>query len=199
MCPFQIVYGFVPRAPIDLLPLPSSVQNNLDDTQRAELILKLHATTKDNIERMNVKYKVVGDRGKKHVVLEVGDLVWLHLHKDCFPDLRKSKLIPHADGPFRVLEKINDNAYKLELPADFGSISPTFNIEDLKPYFGEEDEIALRTTSIQEGEHDEDIPSIDTPAAPTAEHLQGSITRARAKHLTIIYFRFLELSLYMRI
>jgi transposase InsO family protein len=54
--PFQIVYGFVPRAPIDLLPLPSSMQNNFDATQRAELILKLHATTKDNMERINVKY-----------------------------------------------------------------------------------------------------------------------------------------------
>jgi hypothetical protein len=39
MCTFQIVYGFVPHAPIDLLPLPSSVQNNLD-AQHAELILK---------------------------------------------------------------------------------------------------------------------------------------------------------------
>jgi hypothetical protein len=32
-------------------------------------------------------------------------------------------------------------------------------------------------------ECDEDIPSIDTPAAPTAEHIQGPITRARAKQL----------------
>jgi hypothetical protein len=84
--------------------------------------------------------------------------------------------MPRTDGRFRVLEKINDNAYKLELPADFGTVSPTFNIADLKPYFGEEDEIASRTTSIQEGEHDEDIPSIDTPAAPTAEQIQGPIT-----------------------
>ena len=29
MCPFEIVYGFVPRAPIDLLPLPSSEKVNL--------------------------------------------------------------------------------------------------------------------------------------------------------------------------
>jgi hypothetical protein len=139
------------------------VQNNLDATQHAELILKLYATTKDNIEPMDVKYKVAGDRGRKHVVFEVGDLLWLHLRKDYFPDLHKSKLMPRADGPFRVLEKINDNAYKFQLPADFGSVSPTFNIADLKPYFGEEDEIASRTTSIQEGEHDKDIRSIDTP------------------------------------
>jgi hypothetical protein len=119
MSPFQIVYGFVPRAPIDLLPLPSSVKNNFDATQHAKLILKLHATTKDFIERMNVKYKVAGDRGRKHVVFQVGDLVWLHLRKDHFPDLCKSKLMPCVDGPFKVIEKINDNAYKLELPADF--------------------------------------------------------------------------------
>jgi hypothetical protein len=71
MCPFQIVYGFVARAPTDLLPLPSSVQNNLDATQHAKLILKLHTITKENIERMNVKYKVDGDIGRKHVVFEV--------------------------------------------------------------------------------------------------------------------------------
>ncbi|KAK1695348.1 hypothetical protein QYE76_012045 [Lolium multiflorum] len=100
-----------------------------------------------------------------------------------FPALRKSKLMPRAAGPFKVLEKINDNAYKLELPAELGPVSPTFNIADLKPYFGEEDEIASRTTSIQEGEHDEDIPSIDTTAVPTATQIQGPITRARAKQL----------------
>ena len=67
-----------------------------------------------------------------------GDLVWLHLPKDRFPNLRKSKLMPRADGPFKVLEKINDNAYKLELPADFG-VSLTFNTKDLKPCLGEEE------------------------------------------------------------
>ena len=55
LCPFEIVYGFIPRAPIDLLHLPSSLRNNLDATQRAELILKLHETTKENIERINAK------------------------------------------------------------------------------------------------------------------------------------------------
>jgi hypothetical protein len=73
----------------------------------------------------------------------------------------------------------------------FGTVSPIFNIADLKPYFGEEDEIASRMTSIQEGEHDEDIPSIDTPVASTAEHIQGPITRARAKQLNYQVLLFL--------
>jgi hypothetical protein len=86
---------------------------------------------------------------------------------DRFPDLRKSKLMPCAAGPYKVLAKINDNAYTLELPLHFG-VSPTFNILDLKPYMGEKDEIESRMTPIQEGEDDEDITSIHT--------MHGSIT-----------------------
>ena len=145
MCPFEIVYGFLPRAPIDLLPLPSSEKVNFDAKQHAELILKMHELTKENIEHMNAKYKLAGDKGRKHLVFAPGDLVWLHLRTDRFPDLRKSKLMPRADGPFKVLEKINDDAYKLELPVDFG-VSPTFHIANLKPYLGEEDELPSRTT-----------------------------------------------------
>jgi hypothetical protein len=80
---------------------------------------------------MNAKYKISGDKGRKQLDFEPGDLVWLHLRKERFPDLRKSKLMPRADGPFKVLEKINENAYKLDLPVDFG-VSPTFNFADLK-------------------------------------------------------------------
>jgi hypothetical protein len=108
--------------------------------------------------------------------LEPGDLVWVHLRKDRFPDLRKSKLMPRAAGPYKVLAQINDNAYTLELPPDFG-VSHTFNISDLKPYMGDEDKIESRTTPIQEEEDDEDITSIHT--------MNGPITRSRARQLNL--------------
>jgi hypothetical protein len=132
MCPFEIVYGFLPCAPIDLMSLPSSEKLNFDVTQRVELMLKLHKTIKENIERMNAKYKISGDKVIKQLDFEHGDLVWLHLSKERFLYLRKSKLMPRADGLFKVLEKINENAYKLDLPIYFG-VSLTFNIVDLKP------------------------------------------------------------------
>jgi hypothetical protein len=62
--------------------------------------------------------------------------------------LRKSKLMSRVAGPFKILAKINDNAYKLELPPEFG-VSPTFNISDLRPYMVEEDEPESRTAPIQ--------------------------------------------------
>jgi hypothetical protein len=64
-------------------------------------------------------------------------------------------------GPFKILAKFNDNAYKLELPPEFG-VSPSFNISDLRPYLTEEDEMPSRTTSMQEGEDDEDINTLAT-------------------------------------
>jgi translation initiation factor IF-1 len=176
LSPFMVVHGFNPRAPIGLLPLPPSEIVNLDATQRSEHILKLHETTKLQFEKMNEKYRIAASKGRKEVKLEPGDLVWVHLRKDRFPDLRKFKLMPRAAGPFQVLEKINDNVYKLELPPEFG-VSPTFNISDLKPYLDEEDELQSRTTPIQEEEDDEDISPLHT--------VQGPITRARARQLDL--------------
>jgi translation initiation factor IF-1 len=128
--PFQVVYGLNPRAPIDLLPLPSSETTCFDASQRSEFILKMHETTKLNIEKMNEKYRIAASKGRKEVKLKPGDLVWLHLRKERFPELRKSKLISRVADPFKILAKIKDNAYKLELPHKFG-VSPSFNISNL--------------------------------------------------------------------
>jgi hypothetical protein len=83
-----------------------------------------------------------------------------------------------AAGPFKILAKINDIAYKLELPPEFG-VSHSFNISDLRPYLGEEDEMPLRTMSMQEGEDDEDINTSAT-IIPSIE-IFGPIIRSRAQ------------------
>ena len=62
------------------------------------------------------------------MIFNVGDLVWLHLRKDRFPNERKSKLLPRADGPFKVLARYNNNAYKIDLPREKYSVSDIFNI-----------------------------------------------------------------------
>jgi hypothetical protein len=90
----------------------------------------MHEKTKLNIEKMNKKYRIAASKGCKEVKLEPGDLVWLHLRKERFLELRKTKLMSRAAGPFKILAKINDNAYKLELPPE-SRVSPSFNISDL--------------------------------------------------------------------
>ena len=62
--------------------------------------------------------------------------------------------MPRADGPFRVLQRIGENAYKIELPSDFG-VSATFNVSDLSPYYeDQEDQVDLGTSLHQLGEID---------------------------------------------
>jgi hypothetical protein len=95
--PFQVVYGFNPRSPIDLLPLPTTERTHNDTSERADFVRKLHETTKANIEKMNEKYRIDGSEGRKEIKLEPGDLIWLHLRKDRFLELHKSKLMPRAD------------------------------------------------------------------------------------------------------
>jgi len=61
--------------------------------------------------------------------------------------------MPQADRPFEVLETINDNAYKVDLPGEYG-VSCTFNVADLKPYFDDDNLENLRANSLQQGEDD---------------------------------------------
>jgi len=55
-----------------------------------------------------------------------------------------------GEGPFKVYERIRDNAYKLELPGDM-KVSATFNMHDLAPYM-EDDFQNLRVNPSEEGE-----------------------------------------------
>ena len=51
-----------------------------------------------------------------------------------FPSKRSSKLKPRVDGPFKVQQRIGENAYKNELLGDYG-VSTTFKVSDLSPYY----------------------------------------------------------------
>jgi len=133
--PFEVVYGFNPLTPLDLLPIPI-----LDDVlckdgdEKASFKKNLHKDIKLRIEKKVCKYAELANKRRKALLFDVGDWVWLHLRKDRFPTQRKSKLMPRGDGPFQVLKRINDNAYELDMPNTFLG-SHTFNISDLTPFF----------------------------------------------------------------
>lgn len=83
-CPFEVVYGFKPAASIDLLPLPLQERTNLDASKRAEFVKKIHEKTKENIEKMTEQYAKRANKGRKKMLFEEGDLVWIQLRKDRF-------------------------------------------------------------------------------------------------------------------
>ncbi|GJV06320.1 RNA-directed DNA polymerase [Tanacetum coccineum] len=154
--PFEVVYGRNLITPLDLVPVPEVGQFSEEGADQSEQIKELHRSVQEQIIRHNKQYKEHADKRRKQVLYREGDLVWIHLRKERFPAGRFGKLKPRGDGPFRVLKKINDNAYKIELPGHY-NVSATFNVADLSPYKGDSDDEPDSGSSLfQEGEDDAD-------------------------------------------
>lgn len=76
------------------------------------------------------KYKRDADRRRREVHFQVGDLVWAVLIKERFPSGQYNKLQPRKIGPVEIIEKINENAYKLRLPPHVHTAN-VFNVKHL--------------------------------------------------------------------
>ncbi|GJZ48845.1 RNA-directed DNA polymerase [Tanacetum coccineum] len=161
--PFLVVYGRNPFTPLDLAPLPAVDSYSVEGEAQATQIKALHEQVRDQITKHNLQYQARANKHRKHVVFNEGDLVWIYLRKDRFPPGRYGKLQDRADGPFRVLKRINDNAYKIDLPGSYG-VSATFNVADLTPYVEADDFHGDSGTSrFLEGEDDTDGPDGSSP------------------------------------
>jgi hypothetical protein len=116
-------------------------------------------------------------KGRRRVIFEPGDWVWVHMRKERFPAHRKTKLHPRGDGPFQILEKIKDNAHKMDLPGEY-KVSATFTISDLSPFDVGEDS---RSNPFEERGND------GNQSGPSLKDLlqvpDGPITRSRAKKI----------------
>ena len=157
---------------MDLIQLPIDKQVSLDGKKKAEFVRDLHSKVRAHIEKKTKLYAENANKGHKRVVFEPGDWVWVHMRKERFPDKRKSKLHPRGDGPFQVLERINDNAYKIDLPGEY-NVSATFNVSDLSLFDVGSDS---RSNLFEERGNDTAAQLTDPLELP-----RGPITRARAK------------------
>jgi hypothetical protein len=81
-----------------------------------------------------------------------------------------------GDGPFQVLQKINDNAYKLDLPVEY-NVHDVFNVSDLSPFNAGDD---LRTNHFEERGNDKS-PSNDHNDEDPLRWNIGPITRSKSK------------------
>ncbi|RDY09842.1 hypothetical protein CR513_05731, partial [Mucuna pruriens] len=127
---FELVYDFNPITLLDLLSFPNI---NCDGVSKVKFVKDFHATIKSHIEKRVEQFAKKDNKRKIQKIFNEGDLVWVHLRKENFPNLRKSKLFPLGIAPFKIIKKINDNAYILEMPQTFEG-SHTFNVLDLPSF-----------------------------------------------------------------
>ena len=102
----------------------------------------------DRLKVAQSRQKSYVDSKCKETVYEVGDRVYLRVSP-----LRgikrfgvKGKLAPQFVGPYRVLERMGEVAYKLELPEGLSGVHDVFHVSQLKKCHAEMTDIPLRDT-----------------------------------------------------
>ncbi|WMV30237.1 hypothetical protein MTR67_023622 [Solanum verrucosum] len=86
----------------------------------------LHEKVRLHLVKKNQDVAKRANKGRKRIVFEPDDWVWVLFRNEQIPTHRKTKLMPRNDGPFPVIERLNDNAYKVALPPKY-QVHNTFN------------------------------------------------------------------------
>lgn len=108
-CPFKVVYGLVPRGPLDLTTLPDKTRFHGGALDFVSEIQQVHQLAHDNLVSSTDKYKSAADRKRRELLFSPGDLVWVVLTKDRLPAGEYNKLKSRKIGPVEILERINPN------------------------------------------------------------------------------------------
>ncbi|GKD09481.1 hypothetical protein Tco_1189166, partial [Tanacetum coccineum] len=86
------------------------------------------------------RQKSYADLKREPMEFQVGDKVMLKVSpwKGVVRFGKQGKLNPRYVGPFKVLEKVGEVAYKLELPKELSKVHNTFHVSNLKKCYADE-------------------------------------------------------------
>lgn len=135
MTPFEVVYGRPPPT-ISRFVIDGTTTQAITESfrQRDETLGILKA----NLLQAQTRMKALADKGRREISFEVGDWVYVRLRPYRQLSLRLqryNKLSRRFFGPFQVILKIGQVAYKLDLPLS-SKIHPVFHVSVLRKCIG---------------------------------------------------------------
>lgn len=80
---------------------------------------KLHKKVCLHLEKKNQEVANKVNKGRKGIIFEPSDWVWVYFHKDRFSTHRKTKLMPKGHGLFQVLEGSMIVHNKIYIPSKY--------------------------------------------------------------------------------
>ena len=131
--PFELLYGTVPRLPLDVALEQREQSRNPAALDRATRMNHAVKFAREHLEAAQARQKRNADRHRRDLQLQVDDQVMLSTEGI---ELRghNNKLCSPYVGPFRVVAIVNANAVQLALPPQLQALHSTFNISKLKRY-----------------------------------------------------------------
>lgn len=136
LTPYQVLYGQPPPSPIHYIPGSSNIATVDQWGLDRESTLKL---LKEHLSQAQNRMKQLADKHQTERVFQVGDWVYLRLqpYKQATVQIRANqKLAPRFYGPYQIIQKVGQVAYKLALPSS--SRHPVFHVSLLKRKLGQQ-------------------------------------------------------------
>ena len=131
MTPFWALYGYDASTFADRIFGDTRAPKAKEWIQEGQDILKI---LKENIQAAQNQQKIYADRHRVERSFEVGDFVYLRFQPYRQSSLKKKgakKLKPRFYGPYKIIRKVGEVAYELELPAE-SKIHNVFHVSNLK-------------------------------------------------------------------
>ncbi|GJU29974.1 putative reverse transcriptase domain-containing protein [Tanacetum coccineum] len=135
--PFEALYGRKCRSPVCWTEVgeaqilgPELIQ------ETTEKIIQI----KQRMQAARDRQKSYADLKRKPMEFQVGDKVMLKVSpwKGVVRFGKRGKLNPRYVGPFKVIERVGEVAYKLELPEELSRVHNTFHVSNMKKCHADE-------------------------------------------------------------
>jgi hypothetical protein len=131
MAPFEALYGRQCRTPLNWIEPREKTIFGLDIIDEAEAMVHC---IQDNLKAAKSRQESYANKRHQPLQFEAGDHVYLKISpmKGVKRFGLKRKLSPRYIGPFLILEKCENVAYKLELPPSLAGVHDIFHVSQLK-------------------------------------------------------------------
>ena len=145
--PFQVLYGYSPRQLGISNPNLSTIPDLEQWMRDRDLLTKI---IQQQLQRAQQRMKALADKHRIERSFEVGDLVYMKLQpyvQSSVAARSNKKLSFRYYGPYRVLQRIGEVAYKLDLP-EGSKIHPVVHVSQLKKHVPKELQLSDDLSSV---------------------------------------------------
>ena len=136
MAPYEALYGRKCRSPIGWFDVGESGLYGPDLVQQAIEKVKL---IMERLLTAQSCQKSYSDMRRRDLEFRINDWVFLKVSpmKGVMRFGKKGKLSPQYIGPYRIIRRVGQLAYELELPSELESVHPVFHVSMLRKCIGD--------------------------------------------------------------